>query len=114
VVELEQLDEKQCGRFCDLIYVSSGIRVDDRKIILLSNRIRRRLKAGGFKNFEEYYQFLTSRAGAAELEHFLDAITTNETFFFRTKHHFEWFKSVFIPDAIAEFRRGERDSILTP
>lgn len=111
-VELEQLDEKQFSRFCDFIYVSSGIRVDDRKVTLLSNRIRRRLKAREFKNFDEYYRFLTSPAGAEELEHFLDAITTNETFFFRTENHFEWFNSVFIPDAIAAYRRGQRDSIL--
>jgi chemotaxis protein methyltransferase CheR len=79
---------------------------------LLSNRIRGRLKAGNFENFDVYYRFLTSPAGAAELEGFLDAITTNETFFFRTEKHFEWLKNDFITELIAQQRAGERSPAL--
>ena len=111
-MELERLNVQQCSRFCDIIYAKSGIRIDSRKVSLLSNRIRRRLRAGDFTDFDAYYRFLTSPAGAGELEHFLDAITTNETFFFRTQHHFDWLNSVFIPDAVTAYQRGQRQATL--
>ncbi len=112
VVKLEQLNQRQFGRFRDFIYQKSGIRIDDKKVSLLSNRIRRRLKAGDFTDFEAYYRHLTSREGAHELEHFLDAITTNETSFFRSDTHFKWFKSVFLPEVVAAHRLGKRNRAL--
>ena len=42
--QTEQLNMRQFERFRDLIYVKSGIRINDNKLSLLSSRIRRRLK----------------------------------------------------------------------
>jgi chemotaxis protein methyltransferase CheR len=111
-VNLEQLNPQQFHRFREFIYQQSGIRIDARKISLLSNRIRRRLRAGDFADFDAYYRHLTSRRGVPELEHFLDAITTNETFFFRSDSHFAWLKSQFLPEVLAAQRRGTRPRAL--
>ncbi len=112
MLELEKLSQPQFDRFRDFIYHRSGIRVEASKITLVSNRIRRRLRAGGFADFDTYYKHLTSPQGAGELEQFLDAITTNETHFFRTTAHFEWFKSDFLTEVISKQRRGEREPSL--
>ncbi|HWB12063.1 MAG TPA: protein-glutamate O-methyltransferase CheR [Pirellulales bacterium] len=112
MLELEKLSQPQFDRFRDFIYRRSGIRVEASKITLVSNRIRRRLRAGGFVDFDTYYQHLTSPQGAGELEQFLDAITTNETYFFRTGAHFDWFKSDFLSELILKQRRGEREPAL--
>ena len=106
--EPEKLTAKQFDAFRDFIYRQSGIRVDASKITLVSNRIRRRLRAGAFTDFEAYYKHLTSPKGAGELEQFLDAITTNQTFFFRTASHFEWFKGEFVSELLAQERKGAR------
>jgi chemotaxis protein methyltransferase CheR len=111
-VELERLNPQQFERFREFIYSKSGIRIDQQKVTLLSNRIRRRLKTGNFEDFDAYYQHLTSQAGADELEGFLDAITTNETFFFRTAKHFDWFRNCFIPDVVAQQRAAARTASL--
>jgi len=108
VPEPEKLSQRQFDRFRDFIYRQSGIRVDASKITLVSNRIRRRLRAGEHADFDTYYKHLTSAKGAGELEQFLDAITTNETHFFRTASHFDWFRSEFISDAISRWRQGGR------
>ena len=107
--EQERLSERQFDRFRDLIYRRSGIRVDASKITLVSNRIRRRLRAGAFPDFDTYYKHLTSSRDAGELEHFLDAITTNETHFFRTEAHFDWFRGEFLSEVIGRQRQGERE-----
>lgn len=106
-MDLEQLNPKQFAGFRDFIYEKSGIRINDNKLSLLSNRIRRRLRAGAFDGFDAYYRHLTSPRGLNELGPFLDEVTTNETSFFRTAAHFDWFKTDFLAQVVAAKRRGE-------
>lgn len=110
--EPEKLTPKQFEAFREFIYRQSGIRMDVSKITLCTNRIRRRLRAGGFADFDAYYHFLTSPGAANELELFLDAVTTNETHFFRTPGHFDWFKSDFIGEMVRREREGEHGKSL--
>lgn len=112
MTEPEKLTPQQFDRFRDFIYRTSGIRVEPTKVTLVSNRIRRCVKAGSFADFDTYYRHLTSPQGAGDLEQFLDAITTNETHFFRTPAHFEWFKSDFLNEQVLRQRRGEREAKL--
>ena len=106
-MELAKLTQQQFEQFRDFIYSKSGIRVDERKITLLSNRIRQRLKARNIADYDAYYHWLRSPLGNEELEHFLDAITTNETFFFRTVAHFDWIKSEFLTEILTSQRLGQ-------
>lgn len=103
----DKLTPRQFELFRDFIYRQSGIRVEIGKITLVSNRIRRRLRALGLGDFDAYYQLLSSASGIGELESFLDAVTTNETHFFRTAHHFEWFKDDFLGDLLARAKAGQ-------
>ncbi|MHC4216860.1 MAG: CheR family methyltransferase [Planctomycetota bacterium] len=107
-MELEQLNKDQLDKFGEFIYEQSGIRISDQKLLLLSNRIRHRLTAREDADFEAYHQYLISPEGYRELEHFLDDVTTNETFFFRTNSHFEWFKSEFLTEAVTAAHEGRR------
>ena len=96
-MDLTKLTQEEFDRFRTFIYAETGIRLADGKITLLSNRIRRRLRQFEIASFEEYYTLLTQNKSPRELEHFIDAVTTNETHFFRTGGHFEWFSDSFLP-----------------
>jgi chemotaxis protein methyltransferase CheR len=100
-MESDKLSTRQFELFRDFIYRKSGIRIESTKITLLTNRIRRRVKARDLADFDAYYRLLVSPAGEGELEQFLDEVTTNETSFFRTPHHFEWFKGPFLDEMVA-------------
>lgn len=102
-----KLTTRQFEKFRDLIYRQSGIRMDLSKITLVSNRLRRRLKANQLVDFDAYYRLVASPAGSSEMESFLDAVTTNETSFFRTPQHFEWFQNEFLRDIVLRVRKGE-------
>ena len=104
----EQLTTKEFQQFQSFILKLCGISVPDNKITLLSNRIRRRLRATGIADFEGYLRLLKSSAGRDELEGFLNAVTTNETSFFRTEKHFDWLRTEFIETLIKQARVGER------
>lgn len=94
-----ELTDEEFHRFNALIYRLSGIRIPGTKRVLVSNRVRRRLKATGIPSFAEYFAFLDSPRGAAEQTAFLDVITTNETYFYRDPHHYQWFADEFLPEA---------------
>lgn len=108
MVELKELTSTEFRSFQEFIYKMSGIRIPDSKRTLLSNRVRRRLRAGGFNDFQSYFIHLTSTLAPSELTSFLDAVTTNETFFFRTEKHFDWFSSEFINEKVRQARNGQR------
>jgi len=107
-VDASQLTPEEFGQFQAFILKLCGISVPGNKITLLSNRIRRRLKATKIPDFDSYYKFLTSPAGRQELEGFLSAVTTNETSFFRTEKHFDWLRTEFIDQLQGAIRSGER------
>ena len=111
-MRLERLNPRQFDLFRDFVYAKSGIRIDSKKVTLLSNRIRRRVQVGGFEGFDDYYRFLTSPDGSAELGGFLDAVTTNETYFFRTPKQFRWLETEWLTEQIERHRKGQRDSRL--
>ena len=97
-MQVTELTDEEFKRFCGLIYRVAGIRIADNKRVLVANRVRRRLRATGIKTFAEYYAFLTSPAGAGEMPLFLDAITTNETYFYRDHQHYQWLGQTFLPE----------------
>lgn len=109
-----ELTEGEFEQFRKLIYKISGIQIPATKRVMVTNRLRRRLRATGIPTFTAYYAMLTTRGAASETEtpKFLDEITTNETYFFRDPHHFEWLASRFIPDLIKQTRAGKRKRTL--
>jgi chemotaxis protein methyltransferase CheR len=93
-----ELTDDEYVKFCGLIYRTAGIRIAENKRVMVGNRVRRRLRATGIASFREYYAFLTSHAGAGEMPLFLDAITTNETYFFRDPQQYDWLGESFLPE----------------
>jgi chemotaxis protein methyltransferase CheR len=112
MLEANRLTPEQFTLFQQFIYRQTGISTADGKITLLSNRIRRRLRAHQIESFDEYYRLLTVDRVPGELEQFIDAVTTNETFFFRTGGHFEWFAGAFLDDLVARANAGHHERSL--
>jgi chemotaxis protein methyltransferase CheR len=107
--EPERLTPQQFELFQKFIYDRCGIKIDLSKITLVSNRIRRRLQPANCADFATYYRFITSKLGATELVEFVDAITTNETSFFRTPSNFEWFKNAYLGELLRDKADGRRE-----
>ena len=103
-----ELTGEEYKKFCELIYRVAGIRIADNKRVMVSNRVRRRLRATGIESFASYYTFLTSPSGGDEMPFFLDAITTNETYFFRDPQHYEWLGNRFLPEIAAAAAQKKR------
>jgi chemotaxis protein methyltransferase CheR len=67
----------------DFIYEKSGIYVADTKKYLIENRLSRILIEKNINSFEDYLKLIKFSANGNELSRLFDAVTTNETYFFR-------------------------------
>ena len=108
-VALEQVTNVELTRFADLIYARTGIRVSPQKRMLLSNRLRRRLRATGVKSFGDYLAHLQRlRPSDGEWDAFLQEITTHETYLFRDESQWQWFRETFLAECADAARSGRR------
>jgi len=71
-----------------LIYQKAGIALNPSKKDMVYGRLVRRLRALKLASFAAYVDYLESPNGRGEFEQFVNALTTNLTFFFREEHHF--------------------------
>jgi chemotaxis protein methyltransferase CheR len=74
-----------------LAYDYAGISLSDSKRNLLYSRLSRRLRQLKLDSFVDYRAYLDTHS--AELEGFINSISTNHTKFFREAHHFEHLRS---------------------
>jgi len=91
-MDLLKLTPSEFKKIAGLVYEKTGIHIDEAKLSLLSNRLRKRLKALSLQTFEDYYRLLRNKEKyEEELPHFLSAVTTNETYFFRNDQLWTFF-----------------------
>jgi chemotaxis protein methyltransferase CheR len=101
------LSDRTFCRFSSLIYDEVGIILPSAKKIMLEARLNKRLKAGGFRSFDDYADFVFSAEGRdKELVSLIDVVTTNKTDFFREPVHFEYLTKVAIPSLIDSHEAG--------
>ncbi|MEN2985946.1 MAG: protein-glutamate O-methyltransferase CheR [Thermodesulfovibrionaceae bacterium] len=94
----------------DFIYEKTGIYVPDNKKYFLENRLSRLLKERNFRSFEDYFYFLKYSASKQDLARLFDAVTTNETFFFREPQQFEVLSNHLLPQVTKEnYQSGRKD-----
>ncbi len=85
----------------EFIYAKTGIYFQDNKKYLLESRISKRLQMLRMEKFEAYLDFLKFGVGREDEKKFLfDAITINETYFFRNEPQFEILEKTLIPEII--------------
>jgi len=95
-------------KFQQLIHEETGIWLNDSKMALLCGRLSRRLRALEISGLEEYFELVVRPDQFNERVAMIDAITTNETRFFREAKHFEFLETKVIPRWLAETLQGQR------
>jgi len=107
--EQDLVTADQLTNYAKLILKVTGIRVSPQKRMLLSNRIRRRLKETGIKSYQAYYdQLRRLKADDPEWDAFLQEITTHETYLYRDEAHWQWFCEKYVPEIQKAAASGKR------
>jgi len=97
-----KLSDESFRQIRDFIYQQCGIYFPDNKKYLLEGRLGKRLQALNVTDFDSYLQFLKYGVRRQEeMRFFYEAITINETFFFRNEPQFEAFEQTLVPSVLA-------------
>ena len=88
-------------KIATLVYANSGICLRSSKRALVMARLQKRLRQGGFSSFGDYLAYLEGDRSGAELTTMLDAISTNQTRFFREPTHFQFLGNRVVPTLMA-------------
>jgi len=108
-MELLKLTPEEFTKVARLVYEKTGIHIADSKLSLLSNRLRKRLRALKLDTFEQYYRLIRSKEGyEEELPHFLSAVTTNETYFFRNDQLWQFFGKDLVEHFVQTKKAGQK------
>jgi chemotaxis protein methyltransferase CheR len=99
--------ENDFVRLCALVCQHTGIALSPAKRNMVYSRLARRLRQLGLQSFEPYCTLL-EEGDAGELVHFVNAITTNLTAFFREEHHFDALATELLPALIREKDHSRR------
>ena len=95
-------------KFQKLIYSETGIWLGASKTALLCGRLFRRLRALGLNSLESYYECVIQPEQHEERARMIDAITTNETRFFRESRQFEFMVQNLLPRWRTDAEQGLR------
>ncbi|MEW6387518.1 MAG: protein-glutamate O-methyltransferase CheR [Thermodesulfobacteriota bacterium] len=108
VLRIPELTEREFQDFCQLIRQHAGIHLTTQKKELVRARLMKIMRTRGLVSFQQYYrQVLEDRSGA-ELTLLLDAISTNQTAFWREPTHFLYLAKEVLPLWVKQLRGNPR------
>jgi len=80
-------------------YITSelGIKMPESKLTMVQSRLLRRVRDLRMVSLDQYCDYFFESSSSDEREHFVNAITTNKTDFFREPQHFAYLLDVVVP-----------------
>ncbi|MCL1966734.1 MAG: hypothetical protein FWF67_02505 [Fibromonadales bacterium] len=95
----------------DYIEENCGICLNKDKAYLLENRLVHFIEEFKCKDFSEFYYILKTSNRKDLKDKILDAMTTNETLWFRDAHPYAILREKILPGLAKEVKEGKRDKI---
>lgn len=103
----ETMTDAEFRMLCELIKGRCGLHFDEDSRFLVEKRVARRIQEADVASFSAYHLLLRDgRQGEEEFANLIDALTTNETYFFRESRQLHALIDEIIPDIRAR-RSGQ-------
>lgn len=84
-----------------------GLSLIDSKKTLVRSRLIKRIQDLGLFSFSSYCDRLEAK-NSSERDHFITALTTNVTHFYREAHHFDFLEDTILPPLLDQAEQGQR------
>ena len=91
------LAPQEFEQFRQLAYRTFGLDLKSGKEELVSARLRKLVRGGGFHSFQDYYRSIVQDRTGESLLAMIDALATNHTSFLREPDHFQFLRDQVIP-----------------
>lgn len=95
----DTLSDASFAEFLRLTHSMTGITISESRKSMVISRLRKRLIANSLTRFDDYLAVV--RRNDEEAPHFINSITTNETYFYRTPRVWTYLTDDFVPRWIA-------------
>ena len=101
----EKLSRDDFKALREFIYSSSGLFFSDAKLYFVENRISKRLEHLKMKRYRDYIRYIKMPHNKQELYTLFDAITTNETSFYRNSPQIDAFTNNILPKLVKALKK---------
>jgi chemotaxis protein methyltransferase CheR len=101
-----QFTQEDVRRLCEFLYRRTGMSIADSKRYYVDRRLAERIAGTGSASFQAYFAILRSDADR-EIEHLVNAVTVNETYFNREDHQLRCMTSDLLADTVRVKKMGE-------
>jgi chemotaxis protein methyltransferase CheR len=98
-------------KFGEFFYRKTGIHFDEGKRYFVDKRLIDRIEATGAESFRAWFVGLRFEADGCELQQLVNAMTVNETYFFREAYQFDCMVNSMLDEIAARKRPGSRIKI---
>ncbi|MEW6574600.1 MAG: protein-glutamate O-methyltransferase CheR [Bacillota bacterium] len=106
-----QISDHEFQLISSLVRQRFGIDLGEHKRTLVIARLQKVLREGGFSDFRTYYDYVVNDPSGQALLTMVDRISTNHTFFFREKEHFDFFRTTALPRIVEMIKRKGQKSL---
>lgn len=87
------LSESEFSEIQKIMYDNTGIFLPHTKRALVLGRLSKRLRDNEIESFKSYIEYVKNPLNKTEWDLMINILTTNETYFFREKAHFDYLKT---------------------
>ncbi len=101
LAERDSVDQAEFNQFRQFLEAACGISLGDNKQYLVTNRMRRLMDDNKITSFSELVRALKSDSNRKLKDEVIDAMTTNETFWFRDVYPYDYLKNTLFPQFIS-------------
>lgn len=101
LAERDSVDQVEFNHFRQFLENASGISLGDNKQYLVINRMRRLMDDNKIASFKDLVRELKSGSNRKLKDSVIDAMTTNETFWFRDVYPYDYLKSSLLPQLMS-------------
>ena len=102
------INPEQFRFFSDMVRQTSGISLQKGKEYLLESRLNELARVLGLRNIDDLYRKTKFQSNPKLKEQIVEAMTTNETYFFRDQHPFDALKAHVLPELIEQRKNLKR------
>lgn len=100
------ITDEDFEKFREFFYRKTGIQFDRSKRYFVDKRLVDRIEATGSGTFRSYFTLLRFQASGEELQALTNAMTVNETYFFREEYQFKCLVEQLLPEVVRHKRPG--------
>lgn len=99
-----RISDQEFKEIRELVYNAFGINLTDQKRGLVVGRLQKVIRDNGFRGFTDYLAHLKRDGGQKALAELVNRISTNHTFFYREKEHFDYLANTVLPELVAKLK----------